>query len=73
MYSQSLHPIEFQAIKLKAKGLAQNGGPTGWRDPAGVILYVKDGPYTTCPFRPNRLPWQELLSCELTKFPAAVL
>ena len=32
----------------KARGLAQHGGPPGWleySDPAGVILYVTDGPY----------------------------
>jgi hypothetical protein len=32
----------------KARGLAQPGGPPGWleeSDPAGVILYVIDGPY----------------------------
>ncbi len=35
-------------IKPKARGLVQNGGPPGWMeetDPAGVILYVMDGPY----------------------------
>ncbi len=35
-------------MRLKARGLAQNGGPPGWleeSDPAGVILYVMDGPY----------------------------
>jgi hypothetical protein len=29
------------------RGLAQHGGPLGWleeSDPAGVILYVMDGP-----------------------------
>jgi hypothetical protein len=33
---------------MKARGLAQHGGPPGWleeSDPAGVILYVMDGPY----------------------------
>jgi hypothetical protein len=38
----------------KARGLAQHGGPPGWleeSDPAGVILYVMDGPYTACLFR----------------------
>jgi hypothetical protein len=37
----------------KARELAQHGGPTGWleeSDPAGVILYVIDGP--------DRLPLQ---------------
>ncbi len=34
--------------KPKARGLAQHGGPPGRleeSDPAGVILYVMDGPY----------------------------
>ncbi len=33
--------------------LAQHGGPPGWleeSDPAGVILYVMDGPSTHLPF-----------------------
>ncbi len=48
-------------IRPKARGLAQNGGLPGWledSDPAGVILYVMDGPYclpflnrTSCPDR----------------------
>jgi hypothetical protein len=35
-------------MRLKARGLAQHGGPPGWleeSDPAGVILYVMEGPY----------------------------
>jgi hypothetical protein len=35
-------------MRLKARGLAQHGGPPGWlerSDPAGVLLYVMDGPY----------------------------
>jgi hypothetical protein len=35
-------------MRPKARVLAQNGGPPGWleeSDPAGVILYVMDGPY----------------------------
>jgi len=35
-------------MRPKARGLAQHGGPPGWleeSDPAGVILYVMDGPY----------------------------
>jgi hypothetical protein len=40
-------------MRPKARGLAQHGGPTGWledREPAGVILFVMDGPYTGCLF-----------------------
>jgi hypothetical protein len=36
------------ATRPKARGLAQHGSPPGWleeSDPAGVILYVMDGPY----------------------------
>jgi hypothetical protein len=35
-------------MRPKARGLVQHGGPPGWlekSDPAGVILYVMDGPY----------------------------
>ena len=35
-------------MRPKARRLAQRGGPPGWlegSDPAGVILYVMDGPY----------------------------
>jgi hypothetical protein len=35
-------------MRPKARGLAQHGGPPGWleeSDPAGVILYVMDGPH----------------------------
>jgi hypothetical protein len=35
-------------MRPKARGLAQHGGPPGWQeesDPAGVILYMIDGPY----------------------------
>ncbi len=37
----------------KSRELAQHGGPPGWleeSDPAGVILYLMDGPYTGCLF-----------------------
>jgi hypothetical protein len=50
-----------QTKRPKARGLAQHAGPPGWldeSDPAGVILYVMDGPYhlpfpycTGCPDR----------------------
>jgi hypothetical protein len=46
-------------MRPKARGLAQHGGPPVWLeeiDPAGVILYVTDGPcrpaltdHTNCP------------------------
>jgi hypothetical protein len=42
-----------QAMRPKARGLAQHGGPPGWlekSDPAGGILYVIDEPYTACLF-----------------------
>jgi hypothetical protein len=35
-------------MRPKARGLVQHGGLPGWQeesDPAGVILYVMDGPY----------------------------
>jgi len=35
-------------MRPKARGQTQHGGPPGWledSDPAGVILYVMDGPY----------------------------
>jgi hypothetical protein len=38
----------YKPIRLKARGLAQHGGPPGCleeSDPAGVILYVMDGPH----------------------------
>ncbi len=43
-------------MRPKARVLAQNGGPPGGleeSDPAGVILYVMDGPYRL-PFPPYR-------------------
>ncbi len=43
-----LRGVRNHAMRPKARGLAQHGGPTGWleeSDPAGVILYVMDGPY----------------------------
>jgi hypothetical protein len=55
-------------MRLKARGLAQHGGPPGWleeSDLAGVILYVMDGSYRL-PF--FRLPCQEQRSCELVEF-----
>jgi hypothetical protein len=39
---------EFQAMRPKARGLGQHGGPPGWleeSDPAGVSLYVVYRPY----------------------------
>jgi hypothetical protein len=35
-------------MSSKTRGPVQHGGPPGWQegsDPAGVILYVMDGPY----------------------------
>ncbi len=35
-------------MRPKARGLAQHGGTPGWleeSDPAGVIMYLMDGPY----------------------------
>ncbi len=55
-------------MRPKARGLAQHGGPPGWleeSDPAGVILYLMDGPYPPDFSVPYRLPLQELPSCEL--------
>ncbi len=55
-------------MRAKARRLVQHGGPPGWleeSDPAGVILYVMDGPY--------RLPFLGLPSCELIEFTAAVI
>jgi hypothetical protein len=48
-------------MRPKARGLAQHGGPPGWleeSDPAGMILYVVDGPY--------RLPFTYCSSYTLT-------
>jgi hypothetical protein len=60
-------------MRPKAIGLAQHGGPPGWleeSDPAGVILYVMDGPFRLpfpyCNGCPDR-------SCELMEFEAAVI
>jgi hypothetical protein len=53
-----------------------HGGPPGWlkeSDPAGVILYVMDGPYRLSFPYCTVLPLQELSSCELMEFPAAVI
>ncbi len=61
-------------MRPKARELVLHGGPPGWleeSDPAGVILYVTDGPYPPdfsvlyrgCPDR----------SCKLMEFPAAVI
>jgi hypothetical protein len=52
----------------KAKGLAEYGGPPGRlkeSDPAGVILYVMDGPY--------RLPFPYHTGCLDGCYPAARL
>jgi hypothetical protein len=41
-------------MRPKARGLAQHGGLPGWlkeSDPAGVILYAMDRPYTACLLR----------------------
>jgi hypothetical protein len=47
----------------KARGLVQHDGPPGWleSDPAGVVLYMMDGPYCL-PF-PYRTGWPD--NCEL--------
>ncbi len=60
----------FSPMRPEARGLVQHGGPPGWpeeSDPAGVILYVMDGPYrlpfpycTGCPDKSCPVP-----SCEL--------
>ncbi len=70
-------------MRPKARGLAHHGGPSGWleeSDPARVILYLMNGPYrphfpylTARLSVPYRLPWQELLSCDLMEFTAAVI
>jgi hypothetical protein len=57
----------------KARGLVQHDCPPGWleeNDPAGVILYVMDGPYRL-PF-PYRTGWLDR-SCELMEIPAAFI
>ncbi len=54
-------------MRPKAIGLAQCGGPPGWleeSDPAGVILFVLDGPY--------RLPFPYCTGCPDTRCPAAI-
>ncbi len=53
-------------MRLKAKGLTHHGGAPGWlwkSDPAGVILYVMDGPY--------RLPFLYHTGCPDRSCPAA--
>ncbi len=43
-------------MRPKARGPAQHGGPAGLleeRDPAGVILYVIDGPFELPPLQRN--------------------
>jgi hypothetical protein len=53
-------------MRPKARGLAQHGGPPGWlkeSDPAGCDCLVV----------PYRLLWQQLPSCELITFPAALI
>jgi hypothetical protein len=62
-------------MRPKARGLVQHGSLPSWleeSDPAGVILYVLDGPY--------RLPFPYRTGCPdrscpaaLTEFPAAVI
>ncbi len=67
-------------LRPKARGLVQNGGPTGWleeRDLAGVVLCVMDGPYSLpFPYRTGRLTGAaqlrvllSLLNCELPRIP----
>jgi hypothetical protein len=39
--------LDLPSMRPNARGLAQHGGPPDWHeesDPAGVILYVMDGP-----------------------------
>ncbi len=55
-----------QYMRPKARGLAQHGGPPGWlkeSDPAGVILYMVDGPY--------RLPFPYRIGCPDMSCPTA--
>ncbi len=63
-------------MRPKARRLAQHGGPTGCleeSDQAGVLVYVIDGPYLL-PFPYSTgYQWQELPSCLLMEFPAAVV
>jgi hypothetical protein len=50
--------------EAEARGLAQRGGSPCWleeSDPAGVILYVINWPYTACLFRTVPVPCQEHL------------
>jgi hypothetical protein len=47
-FTLQLHQLPARAMRPKARGLAQHGGSPSWleeNDPAGVILYVMDGPY----------------------------
>ncbi len=53
-------------VRPKARGLAQHGGPPGWleeSEPAGVILFVMDGP--------RRLPFLYRTGCPERSCPAA--
>jgi hypothetical protein len=67
-----------RTMRPKARAGSQHGCPPGWleeSDPAGVILYMIDGPYslpfpyrTGCPARNYPLS-----TCELMEFQAAVI
>jgi len=63
-------------MRPKTRDLTQHGGPPGWLeegDPAGVILYVMDGAIPPAFSVPYRLYRQELPSCKMMEFPAAVI
>ncbi len=55
-------------MRPKARGLAQHGGSLGWLEESDPT--VMDGPFRLPLSVLYRLPWQELLSCELMGFPA---
>ncbi len=59
-------PIYVTHIEAEGYRLAQHGGPPGWLEesgPAGVFLYVMDGPY--------RLPFPYRTGCPDMSCPAA--
>jgi hypothetical protein len=62
-------------MRLKARGLAQRGGPPGWLEESDLASVIgRDGravpPALSVPYR---LPCQVLPSYELMDFPAAVI
>ncbi len=63
---------QYSTMRLKARGLAQHGGPPGWlekSDPACVILYMVDLLFSYLTGCPDR----SCPTCVLMEFLAAVI